>query len=67
MVLGATNFQLKLTKKGPVIFEINPRFSGTTHIRSLFGLNEIDIILNKGWIVACYSVDTTHVISLILF
>ena len=44
---GPTNFQLKLTKKGPVIFEINPRFSGTTHIRSIFGLNEIDIILNK--------------------
>ena len=42
---GPTNFQLKLTKKGPVIFEINPRFSGTTHMRSLFGLNEIDIII----------------------
>ena len=44
---GATNFQLKLTKSGPVIFEINPRFSGTTPIRAMFGLNEIDIILSK--------------------
>ena len=44
---GATNFQLKLTNRGPVVFEINPRFSGTTPIRAAFGLNEIDIILSK--------------------
>jgi carbamoyl-phosphate synthase large subunit len=39
---GATNFQLRLTEKGPVIFEINPRFSGTTPIRSIFGVNEVE-------------------------
>tara|TARA_B100001964_G_C14239316_1_gene604154 strand:- start:878 stop:1852 length:975 start_codon:yes stop_codon:yes gene_type:complete len=44
---GPTNFQLKLTKSGPIVFEINPRFSGTTPIRAMFGLNEIDIILNQ--------------------
>ena len=44
---GATNFQLKLTNKGPVVFEINPRFSGATPIRAAFGLNEIYIILSK--------------------
>lgn len=43
---GPLNFQLRLTPKGPVIFEINPRFSGTTYIRSLFGVNEVDILLN---------------------
>jgi carbamoyl-phosphate synthase large subunit len=44
---GPTNFQLMLTKNGPVIFEINPRFSGTTIIRAMFGLNEIDLILSE--------------------
>ena len=44
---GPANFQLILTKKGPVIFEINPRFSGTTPIRAMFGLNEIDLILSE--------------------
>ena len=44
---GPMNFQLKFTKNGPRIFEINPRFSGTTPIRELFGLNEIKgIFLN---------------------
>ena len=44
---GPMNFQLCLTPQGPVIFEINPRFSGTTPIRSLFGANEVDAILIK--------------------
>lgn len=39
---GPTNFQLRLTDEGPVIFEINPRFSGTTPIRALFGVNEVE-------------------------
>lgn len=44
---GPLNFQLCLTKKGPVIFEINPRFSGTTPLRNIFGINEIQILLNS--------------------
>jgi carbamoyl-phosphate synthase large subunit len=43
---GPLNFQLCLTKKGPMIFEINPRFSGTTPLRNIFGVNEISILLN---------------------
>ncbi len=42
---GPMNFQLKLTINGPIIFEINPRFSGTTPIREKFGLNEYQAIL----------------------
>mgnify|MGYP000886484357 CR=1 FL=1 len=43
---GVCNFQLRLDKKGlPKIFEINPRHSGTTYIRSLYGYNEIEYIL----------------------
>ena len=45
---GACNFQLRIDKKGiPKLFEINPRHSGTTYIRSLFGFNEIIFILKK--------------------
>jgi len=44
---GPLNFQLFLTKKGPIIFEINPRFSGTTPLRNIFGVNEIQIFLNS--------------------
>jgi len=38
--LGPLNVQLMLTKNGPVPFEINCRFSGTTAIRAFFGFNE---------------------------
>jgi carbamoyl-phosphate synthase large subunit len=44
---GPLNFQLCLTTKGPIIFEINPRFSGTTPLRNLFGVNEIEILINS--------------------
>ena len=45
--LGPLNFQLCLTKKGPCIFEINPRFSGTTPLRNIFGVNEIELLINS--------------------
>lgn len=44
---GPINFQLRLTKHGPVVFEINPRFSGTTPIRALFGVNEVEAVIQK--------------------
>ena len=44
---GPINFQLRLTKRGPIIFEINPRFSGTTPIRALFGVNEVVAVVEK--------------------
>ena len=43
---GSCNFQLRIDKNGlPKLFEINPRHSGTTFIRSLFGYNEIIFML----------------------
>ena len=43
---GVCNFQLRLDSDGiPKIFEINARHSGTTYIRSLYGFNEIEFIL----------------------
>jgi len=43
---GVCNFQLRIDDKGiPKIFEINARHSGTTYIRSLYGFNEIEYLL----------------------
>ena len=44
---GPLNFQLRVTERGPVVFEINPRFSGTTPIRALFGVNEVEAVINR--------------------
>jgi carbamoyl-phosphate synthase large subunit len=44
--VGVCNFQLRISEKGlPKVFEINPRHSGTTFIRSLYGYNEVEYIL----------------------
>ena len=42
---GPCNFQLRLLNGKPYIFEINPRFSSSTGMRCLLGLNEADILL----------------------
>lgn len=42
---GPCNVQLRLASQGPVCFEINPRFSGTTPIRARFGYNEAEASL----------------------
>lgn len=55
----AQNIALKVNSKGPLniqcrimndelyVFEINPRFSGTSPFRTLLGFNEADILLKK--------------------
>ncbi|MFZ4699456.1 MAG: ATP-grasp domain-containing protein [Candidatus Methylumidiphilus sp.] len=44
---GSCNFQLRLDGEGiPKLFEINPRHSGTTYIRSLFGYKEVEYIIS---------------------
>ena len=43
---GVCNFQLRVDKGVPKIFEINARHSGTTYIRSMYGFNEIEYIIN---------------------
>lgn len=43
---GVCNYQLRIGVDGiPKLFEINSRHSGTTYIRSLYGFNEIEYIL----------------------
>jgi carbamoyl-phosphate synthase large subunit len=44
---GAINFQCRLVDGKVMIFEINPRFSGTTSIRAMMGYNEPDLLLRK--------------------
>ncbi|MEH7419156.1 ATP-grasp domain-containing protein [Neobacillus drentensis] len=42
---GPCNFQLRMWNGKPYIFEINPRFSSSTGMRTLLGVNEAEIIL----------------------
>jgi len=44
---GAINIQCRIHKGKVYIFEINPRFSGTTSLRAMVGYNEPDILIRK--------------------
>lgn len=49
---GSCNLQLRIDEKGqPKLFEINPRFSGTTFMRALLGYNEVEFMICRilGW------------------
>lgn len=45
--IGSINFQIKKHKKKFYIFEINPRFSGTTYIRAVLGFNEPELFVKN--------------------
>lgn len=45
--VGSLNVQLMLTQRGPVPFEFNARFSGTTPIRAYFGFNEPEMAIRS--------------------
>ena len=45
--VGSVNVQLRLTARGPVAFEVNPRFSSTTPIRAYFGVNEPELAIRE--------------------
>jgi len=40
-LIGSINVQLRLTQRGPMVFEINPRFSSTVRFRDLFGFKDV--------------------------
>jgi carbamoyl-phosphate synthase large subunit len=45
---GPLNVQLRLNKNNePLVFEINPRFSGSAPMRALAGFNEVDMIIRN--------------------
>jgi carbamoyl-phosphate synthase large subunit len=44
---GALNIQCRLVGEKVYVFEINPRFSGTTSLRAMVGYNEPDVLIRK--------------------
>lgn len=44
---GPTNVQCRVHNGEIYVFEINPRFSGTTSLRAMVGYNEPDILIRK--------------------
>jgi carbamoyl-phosphate synthase large subunit len=44
---GAINVQLRITKNGPRIFEINPRFSSTVYMRHLLGFRDMEWMIEE--------------------
>jgi carbamoyl-phosphate synthase large subunit len=45
--VGSLNIQLMLTSSGPIPFELNARFSGTTAVRAHFGFNEPEMAVRS--------------------
>ena len=44
-VYGPLNFQYRIKNNQPVIFEINSRFSGTSPLRAVVGVNEVEMAI----------------------
>lgn len=44
---GAINIQCRFVDGKVKVFEINPRFSGTTSLRAMMGYNEPDVLIRK--------------------
>jgi carbamoyl-phosphate synthase large subunit len=44
---GAINIQCRVMDGKVYVFEINPRFSGTTSLRAMVGYNEPDLLIRK--------------------
>lgn len=44
---GPLNFQCRLVNGMVRVFEINPRYSGTTSLRAMVGLNEPDLLVRR--------------------
>jgi len=46
-IMGSLNIQLMIGNSGPVPFEFNARFSGTTAVRAHFGFNEPEMAIRN--------------------
>ena len=49
---GSINIQLRMTKNGPILFEINPRLSGTLVFRDKMGFHDL-----RWWIADLLNLD----------
>ncbi len=55
---GECNIQLRLTPRGPVCFEINPRFSSTDGQRAVYGFNAVEAVI-RNYILEEDDIDLT--------
>lgn len=63
---GAVNIQCRLVDGVVKVFEINPRFSGTTSIRALVGYNEPDVLLRRHLMHELVKVDFPYEEGIVL-
>jgi len=45
-LIGPVNLQCKITERGPVFFEVNPRFTGISSVRATLGFREVEAMLH---------------------
>lgn len=66
---GPLNVQMRLTKDGPRIFEINPRFSSTVYLRHLIGFRDVAWTLDEfegiapAWVLPCVGAEVVRVVD----
>lgn len=63
---GPINIQCRLVNGKVKVFEINPRFSGTTSIRAMVGYNEPDVLLRKHLFGESIQIDFPYEEALVL-
>jgi carbamoyl-phosphate synthase large subunit len=63
---GAINIQCRLVDGVVKVFEINPRFSGTTSLRAMVGYNEPDILIRRHLLGEVITKDFEYEEALIL-
>lgn len=63
---GPINIQCRLVDGKVMVFEINPRFSGTTSLRAMVGYNEPDVLIRKHLLGTGVPVDFPYEEALIL-
>jgi hypothetical protein len=56
---GPCNIQGKITEHGFLFFEVNPRFTGITHVRAMMGYNEVEVAIRH----FVFGEDTNELLS----
>lgn len=57
---SSINIQCRIHQNNAYVFEINPRFSGTTHLRALVGFNEPDYLIKDHFKLEVQNLDKTN-------